>query len=122
MDPADLVVQRADLPHYAPPGHSGTVNVRLTDSSFCTGFEMILGTLEPGAVAERHHHEHEYQAMYVLSGEARVTLGSNAPQTCSSGTAIRIPPGLDHHVSNAGSKPLELLIVYSPPLPPREDS
>lgn len=122
MSDDEFILHETELHRYAPPGHSGTVNVRLTGREFCPGFEMVLGRLEPGAEAHRHHHDSEYQAMYVLKGSARVTLGKGAPLECGPGTIVRIPPGLDHHVINAGSEPLELMIVYSPPLPSRGDA
>ena len=107
---------------YAPPGHSGTVNVRLFDRSFCENFEMVLGRIEAGGRAERHHHDVEYQAIYVLSGCARVTLAEEDSMDCGPGSIIRIPPGLDHQVVAVGTDPLELIIVYSPPLPVRNDA
>lgn len=116
------IVHETELARYGPPGHTGTVNVRLAGRDFCPGFEMVLGRLEPGAEAHRHHHDTEHQAMYVLKGSARVTLGDGAPRDCGPGTIVRIPPGLDHHVINAAGEPLELMIVYSPPLKPRDDT
>lgn len=117
----DVIQHRDSLQRYTPPGHTGTVNVRLTERTFCENFEMALGRLEPGAEAHRHSHEHEHQAMYVLEGEALVALGDDDPVICGPGTIIRIPPGLDHYVRNDGSVDLELMLVYSPPLPPRAD-
>lgn len=122
MSSDKLIAHEGNLAKYGPPGHTGTVNVRLTDRTFCPGFEMVLGRLEPGAQAHRHHHDDEHQAMYVLKGSARVTLGDEAPRDCGPGTIVRIPPGLPHHVINAADEPLELMIVYSPPLAPRADA
>lgn len=110
-----------DLEKYGPPGHAGTVNARLCDRQFCGGFELIHGEIEPGGVADRHHHDIEYQAMFVLSGTARVTLADDPPVDCAPGTIVRLPPKLDHHVLSMGPEPLKLLIVYSPPLPKRDD-
>ena len=109
------------MPEYAPPGHRGTVNVRLSDRSFCENFEMVLGRIDPGGQAERHHHNDEHQAIYVLSGCARVTLAEEPPVDCGPGSVINIPPNLDHHVLSAGSDTLEMIIIYSPPLPIRDD-
>jgi quercetin dioxygenase-like cupin family protein len=117
--PAALIEHLDDLAGYVPPGHSGTRNHRLTDRAFCPGFEMVLGQVEPGGEAERHHHDREHQAMFVLGGHCTVTLGDAAPQACGPGTIVRIPPGLDHHVRSDGDEALRVLIVYSPPLPPR---
>ncbi len=116
-----LICHKDDLEAYSPPGHGGTVNVRLFDKSFCPNFEMVLGVIEPGGVADKHHHETEHQAMYVLAGKAEVTLGEEAPVDCGPGAVIRLPPLVDHHVLSAGVEPLQLMIVYSPPLPVRDD-
>ena len=109
------------LAKYSPPGHDRTVNIRLCDRKFCDRFELVLGEIEPGGVAERHHHDTEYQAMYVLSGSARVTLADDPHVDCGPGTIVRLPPKLDHHVLSLGPDPLKLMIVYSPPLPKRGD-
>jgi len=109
------------LPKYGPPGHSGTINVRLFDKSFCENFEMVLGRVEVGGQADRHHHDVEYQAIYVLSGCTRVTLGEEDPVLCGPGSIIRLPPKLDHKGVSVGPDPLEVIIVYSPPLPVRND-
>lgn len=118
----DLLCHIDDLKHYSPPGHGGTVNVRLTDKAFCENFEMILGVIEPGGEADRHHHETEHQAMYVLGGSAQVTLNEEDPVVCGVGSVIRLPPKVDHHVLSLGPDPLQLMIVYSPPLPVRDDT
>lgn len=117
-----LITHENELEKYSPPGHAGTVNVRLFDRHFCPGFEMVLGKIEAGGEAERHHHDNEYQAMYVLSGQAKVTLNDEAPVICGPGGVIQLPPGVDHHVASLGPETLELMIVYSPPLPKRADT
>lgn len=116
-----LIGHKDDLPRYSPPDHGGTVNVRLFDRDFCENFEMVLGELEPGGEAHRHSHEIEYQAMYVLSGQAKVTIEDEEPVVCSAGAVIKFPPKVDHHVASLGPDPLKLIIVYSPPLPVRGD-
>lgn len=109
------------LPAYAPPGHSGTRNVRLVAGDFCGRFEMILGEIAPGGAADRHSHAAEHQVIYVLDGRARVRLGDGAAEDCGPGSVIRIPPGVEHEVTVEGDTPLKLIVVYSPPLPPRDD-
>ena len=112
-----IIVHEGELPHYFPPGHTKTVNVRLVEASFNGVFELIHGTLGPGAEVEAHQHELEYQVFYIVSGTARFTLGANLPAICGAGSVIRIPPRMVHQISNIGGDPLELIIVYSPPLP-----
>jgi len=106
---------------YGPPGHSGTVNRRLVDRTFCGAFELVHGTLAPGGRAERHRHETESQVCYVLEGEMEVTFGEAAPERCGAGATVTIPPQVDHLIVNCGAVPLKLLVLYSPPLAPRDD-
>ena len=110
-----------DLIKYSPPGHAGTVNVRLCEKTFCENFELVLGEIAPGGEAHKHHHETEHQAMYVLQGMARVTLAEEPAIDCPPGTIVRLPPKLDHHVLSLGPESLKLMIIYSPPLPKRDD-
>lgn len=110
------IIRVAQLPSYTPPGHSGTTNVRLVDGRFNGRFELVLGKLEPGGLADRHNHAREAQVIYVRAGQARVTLGGDPPQLCGPETVIRIPPGVDHEVLSLGPETLELIVIYSPPL------
>ena len=116
-----LIDHQSDLGAYAPPGHTGTVNVRLVEAAFCGQFEMVHGTIDVGCEAHTHSHDREAQAIYVLTGCATVTLGDDDPVDCGPGTIIRIPPMLPHHVMSSGAEPLRMVIIYSPPLPPRAD-
>lgn len=116
-----LIARQDELKRYSPPGHAGTVNVRLVEKDFCGAFEMVHGTIAPGGEAHRHAHEREHQVIYVLEGEADVELGAEPPTRCGPGAAIRIPPKLEHRVVNVGAVPLKLIVLYSPPLPPRND-
>ncbi len=114
-----LIENLAELPRYAPPGHSGTENARLVTKEIAGGrFEMVHGRLQPGGHAARHHHAETFQAMFVLAGVADVALGDAPPRRCGPGDIVRIPPGLDHEVTSLGPDPLELILVYSPPLSP----
>lgn len=120
--PYPFIEHQNDLAKYGPPGHAGTVNIRLCEKTFCEGFELVLGEIAPGGEAYKHHHETEYQAMYVLQGTARVALADDPAIDCPPGTIVRLPPKLDHHVLSLGPEPLKILIVYSPPLPMRNDA
>ena len=110
-----------EIAPYIPPGHEGTVNIRLVDKSFCGAFEMNLGTVEPGGEASPHRHEDEHQVIYVLDGHAEVVLGDDSPVVCGPGSVIEIPPKLMHAVYVNGERPLKVLVLYSPPLPPRAE-
>lgn len=114
----DLIQHISELPAYSPPAHLGTVNRRLVDREFGAGFEMILGRVAPGGEASRHYHVDEIQVVYILKGEAAVTLGGEMPRRCGLGTVIRIPPGLPHEITTVGDETLEVIVLYSPPLRP----
>lgn len=116
-----LIEHQDDIGAYVPPDHRGTVNVRLVDGAFCGRFEMNLGTVQPGGEAEPHWHETEHQVMYVLDGECEVTLGDDRPVTCGPGTVVRIPPKLRHRVVATGDSPMRAIVLYSPPLGPRNE-
>ncbi len=116
-----LISQQNDLDQFAPPDHVGTTNVRLSDKDFCDAFEMVLGTVAPGGEAEPHHHETEHQIIYILRGQANVGLGDDPKKLCGPGTVIRIPPNLKHAVVATGDEDFQCVIIYSPPLPKRED-
>jgi len=105
-----------ELPGYVPPGHSGSHNIRLIERDVCEHFEMVLGEMAPGGVAEPHYHEREFQAMYVLEGTADFRVGDDPPRACGPGTIVRIPPGVVHELAVTGDVPLKLMIVYAPPL------
>jgi quercetin dioxygenase-like cupin family protein len=118
---AGLIANKNDLDQFAPPDHHGTVNVRLSDERFCDAFEMVLGTVVPGGEAEPHHHDREHQIIYILHGQADVRLGDDPARVCGPGDVIRIPPGLEHAVVAKGAEEFQCVIVYSPPLLPRDD-
>ena len=117
-----LIEHAEELPRYTPPGHAGTVNVHLADRRFCGAFEMVRVTVQPGGEGEPHHHDSEHQVIYLVKGEADVTLGNDPPVRCHAGSIVRIPPQLNHHVISVGSEPLEAIVIYSPPLPARNDT
>jgi quercetin dioxygenase-like cupin family protein len=100
-----------DIKKYTPPGHTGTSNARLIEKTFCENFEMIHGTIEPGCGAHRHSHDVHSQVCYVLEGEMEVSFDDNNPEYCGPGAVVEIPPKVEHLI----------IVIYSPPLPPRGD-
>ena len=110
-----------EIGKYIPPGHQETVNVRLVDEDFCGSFEMNLGIVQPGGEAEPHDHENEHQIVYIMEGLCDVGLGDEPMVECGPGTVIEIPPKLKHAVVAKGDVPLKCLVLYSPPLPPRDE-
>ena len=120
-DDENLIQHTDTMAKYAPPDHEGTVNVRLVDKGFCGRFEMNLGIVQPGGEAQPHSHDTEHQIFYVLEGTCDVTLGDNPPVRCLPGTVVRIPPKLMHRVVAVGESALKGIVIYSPPLGPRDE-
>ena len=60
-----------------------------------------------------HTHKNEEEALYVLEGDLRVTIG-NDTVTGGPGTFFLIPRGTVHTQAQAGSSPVRLLIIFSP--------
>jgi oxalate decarboxylase/phosphoglucose isomerase-like protein (cupin superfamily) len=50
-----------------------------------------------------------------------VTLGDSPPVRCLPGTVVRIPPRLMHRVVAIGDTALKGIVIYSPPLGPRDE-
>jgi mannose-6-phosphate isomerase-like protein (cupin superfamily) len=76
--------------------------------------QTAVMTIAPGADAgpeERHDGD---QIVYVVDGEAIVTIGGGEHRA-GAGALVMIPAGTLHHVRNPGRVPLFFVTVYAPP-------
>jgi mannose-6-phosphate isomerase-like protein (cupin superfamily) len=76
--------------------------------------QTAVMTIEPGADAgppERHDGD---QIIYVIEGDAFITIGETTKR-CGPGTLAVVPLRTEHHVTNAADRPLFFLTIYSPP-------
>lgn len=78
---------------------------------------MSLATFPPGSAPPGHVHPTEEEMVYVVAGRGRLLAG-DATHALEPGTALRIPPGIEHGAVNDGDEPLELLCVFTPPVTP----
>jgi quercetin dioxygenase-like cupin family protein len=85
---------------YEPAGHAKTQNRCLFVDAH---MEIIEGRIERGGGAERHAHHDNEQLLYVLAGLGVPLL-------------IHYPKGAAHGTGGGIEEPLELLVIYSPPL------
>jgi len=85
---------------YEPAGHAKTRNRCLFVDQH---MEIIEGLIERGGGAERHSHRDNEQMLYVLAGAGVPLL-------------IHYPKGAPHGTGGGVPEPLELLVIYSPPL------
>ena len=67
-------------------------------------------------VIGRHLHVKEIETVYVLAGQTVLTLG-NTDHAFNAGEIVAIPAGLEHALVNTGSETVELLCIFTPPLP-----
>jgi quercetin dioxygenase-like cupin family protein len=111
MKRSSFVVKPADIPAYAPAGaHRGTVNRRLISGR---NFELILGEMAAGGMAETHFHGPEEQAVYLLEGKCRVEIEGKS-QEILPGEAVYFAPGQPHKLTPIGG-PVKILVIYAPP-------
>jgi len=93
-------VDPKDVKPYEPTGHAKTTNRCLFVDEY---MELIEGLIARGGGAESHLHRHHEQLLYVLGGVGVPLL-------------IYYPKGAPHGTGGGISEPLELLVIYSPPL------
>ena len=107
----------ADLPFYAPPGHSKTRNRRLLGPGpfGSDRVEVVLGEIAYGGQAEPHAHSGIEQAFLVMEGRALVEIEGEG-QIVGPGDFIYLPAGVLHRVETLEGPTLKLLILYTPPL------
>jgi quercetin dioxygenase-like cupin family protein len=117
--PEGRITHLEQLPRYAPPGHWGTLNARLVERYESDGYEMILGAMDPDGGSELHRHDLQYQAMFILEGEALIEIGDDQSCVCPAGSVIEIPPGIHHRIVARGVA-LRFIVVFSPPLSTKE--
>jgi quercetin dioxygenase-like cupin family protein len=70
----------------------------------------------PGGVIGRHQHPAQAETVYVLTGQATLTL-DQTDVPIRDGHVIAIPIGLEHALRNDGTTLVELLTFFTPPLP-----
>ena len=69
----------------------------------------------PGGEVGRHHHAQQVETVWVIRGDAILTL-DQTEVSLRDGQIIAIPIGLEHTLRNAGATPVELLTFFTPPL------
>lgn len=77
--------------------------------------QLVLMSLEPGEDIGAERHRGVDQFFRIESGEGVVEIdGVRVP--IKDGSAIVVPSGAEHNVTNtSGTKPLKLYTIYSPP-------
>ena len=77
--------------------------------------QLVLMTLQPGEDIGLETHEEHDQFIRVESGEGEAVLNGK-PHRLGDGSAVVIPAGVEHNVTNTSSSTrLKLYTLYSPP-------
>ena len=76
--------------------------------------QTAVMTIAPGEEAGPVETHGADQIVYVIDGEATITVGGEERRT-GPGGLVMIPAGAPHHVRNPGRVPLFFLTVYAPP-------
>jgi mannose-6-phosphate isomerase-like protein (cupin superfamily) len=78
------------------------------------GFSVGLQVIEPGAHIRRHGHERSHELLFCYRGSGYAEIEDKRYDVRAE-TMIVIGRGLLHKVVNAGSEPMRLLWLISPP-------
>ncbi len=76
-----------------------------------------LATFPPDSNAPAHTHDAQEEIIFILSGHGRF-VSAERTAALEPGTAIFIPPGLQHQIVVTGGETLKLVTVFSPPVVP----
>ena len=77
-----------------------------------SGLTLGVITYQPGCIVEPHSHD-DQEALYVLKGRGKAKVGDESIKL-EPGTAVYIPRGITHSVSNLSAKPIEAVLVHAP--------
>lgn len=103
----------ADRPAYPIAGGKGTATILFDQASGSPDTAMTVLVLKPGAAVPTHTHDQSAELLYVIEGQASMTLEGET-LTLGPGDAVRIPKGKRHDAKIIGDKPFRALQVYAP--------
>ena len=69
----------------------------------------------PGSEVGWHLHATQVETVYLLSGQAVLTVGATE-SALTVGCIVAIPAGAEHALRNVGTEPVELLAFFTPPI------
>lgn len=75
---------------------------------------FVMGRVEidPGGKVPLHSHEQE-EVYYIVSGKGEIQLGEEK-LSVRDGSAVYIPPNVEHELRNTGAASMEMIFVYAP--------
>jgi quercetin dioxygenase-like cupin family protein len=76
-----------------------------------------LATFPPDSKAPPHTHDSQEEIIFILSGRGEFVTAERKV-ALEPGTAIFIPPGLQHQIVVTSDETIKLVTVFSPPVVP----
>ena len=105
----NYVFSTQNLKRYRFPTH---INDLVLDRSEATASEVFIVELAPGEAPPLHQHDDTEQIFYVLTGQGRLEIGSEADSyNVTIGDVVRIPPETPHRIHCVGDETLRYLAV-----------
>lgn len=100
--------------------HTGTRTEKHFKDTLFQGDHTMLGIncLEPGQVQPVHEHADQDKAYIVMEGYGHFTVGEDTREA-GPGAIVWAPAGTAHGVKNHGTERLSVLVIISPPPPPK---
>jgi quercetin dioxygenase-like cupin family protein len=103
----------SNFTHYR--NHVGSNPDKQFKSTLFQSHRLLLGLncLEPGQSQHAHTHDDQDKFYFVVEGEGEFVVGDER-QMAGEGMTIWAPAGVDHGVTNNGTKRLVLLVGIAP--------
>ena len=75
---------------------------------------LTLGrvTIDVGSANPRHVHDNCEEALYLLAGRLRHSIGDETVEL-EAGDVLVVGPGIVHHAENIGDSPADMIVAYS---------
>jgi len=108
------VMQRDDAPVYTIAGGNASVRI-LFDARSAGDDAAYVGVLtgQPSLVVPAHAHARATEVLYVLAGEAVLTV-NDVEYPVRAGMGVQLPPGATHALRVTSRAPLEAVQFYTP--------
>jgi len=84
------------------------------DSTLTDGhYGLVENLVRPGAGVPLHVHSREDEALYIVTGELRVTVG-DLQRVVKTGDLVYMPRNVPHRFQNGSDQPARMLVIFSP--------
>jgi len=97
---------------------AGPTRMRILEDGSTTSHRLGIGEITIAPHTEgppQHRHARHDEGFYVVSGEARFTVGTES-YDAPAGTLVMVPPGEPHTFANVREEPAVLLNTFTPDL------